>query len=100
MNVSFWNTHKNKCINEFLMSIIIERDIDIMIMAEYEDDINSLINMLYIKEKYYREVVPIACKKIKIIHRNNITTEMNNDCSNYVSINILKGKLNFQLFAF
>lgn len=99
MNISFWNTHRNKSINDFIALMIIENDIDIMIMAEYEDDIDSLINMLYVKEKYYNEVVPIACKKIKIIYRNNITAEMNNDCSNYVSLNVLKENLNFQLFA-
>ena len=46
MNISFWNTHKNKSINEFLISMIIEKNIDMMILAEYEDDIKHLINDL------------------------------------------------------
>ena len=89
MNISFWNTHKNKSINEFLISMIIEKNIDMMILAEYEDDIKHLINELYIKKKYYTEITPIACKKIKILYRKNIIIEINNECSNYVSISVL-----------
>lgn len=99
MNISFWNTHKNKSINEFLISMIIEKNIDMMILAEYEDDINHLINELYIKKKYYTEITPIACKKIKILYRKNIIIEINNECSNYVSISVLNCNLNFELFA-
>ena len=50
MNISFWNTHKNEKINEFLISLILEKNLDIMILAEYNDNINYIINELYIKK--------------------------------------------------
>lgn len=99
MNISFWNTHRNKEINEFLISIINEKNIDIMIMAEYEDNINYLINELYIKGMYYAEINPIACKKIKILYRKDMIVEINNDCSNYVSILVSDYNFEFELFA-
>lgn len=99
MNISFWNTHRNKEINEFLVSIINEKNIDIMIMAEYEDNINYLINELYIKGMYYTAANPIAYKKIKILYRRGIIIEINNDCSNYVSILVSNYNFEFELFA-
>lgn len=99
MNIAFWNTHKNKTINEFIKKMIQEKNIDIMIVSEYADDINKLINELYVCEEYYNEILPIACKKIKIICKNDINVQLNNDCSNYISITINKNDFNFELFA-
>lgn len=99
MNVSFWNTHKNNDINEFIMEMIIEKSIDVMILAEYTDNINKLINELYIHGEYYDEITPIACKKIKMLYKKDISIQINNDCSNYVSIDIKRYSLAFELFA-
>lgn len=99
MNIAFWNTHKNKEINEFLMLMIIENDIDIMIIAEYEDNINNLINDLYIRGMLYIEAPIIACKKIKMLYKKRITVEINSDCSNYVSMFISNEGIEFELFT-
>ena len=99
MNISFWNTHKNKEINNFLIDMIIEKNIDIMLLSEYSDNVNYLINELYVMGKYYDEISPIACKKIKILYNKDLFIDINDDCSNYVSIRILKDCFDFELFA-
>lgn len=99
MNISFWNTHRNKKINKILISLILEKNIDIMILAEYNDNINFIINELYIRGKEYRKVDFIACEKILMICRKDINIEHNDDSSNYVSIEISKHDFNFYLFA-
>ncbi len=99
MNISFWNTYRNKEINEFLISLIIEKNLDILVLAEYNDNIYDLINELYIKGRSFKEVNFLACKKIIILCRKVISIELNDDNSNYVSIAISKNNLNFYLFA-
>jgi len=69
MRTVFWNVHKNKNINELICQLIIENDIDIIGLAEYEDDINDLIKKLfYIGKKYY-EIIAIGCRRIHIISK-------------------------------
>ena len=99
MKISFWNTYRNKDINSFLIPMIIEKKIDIMILAEYEDNIDCLLNNLYINGESYDKFIPIACKKIRIVYRKDINVELNNDCSNYVSITINYHECQFELFA-
>ncbi len=99
MNISFWNTHKNEKINEFLISLILEKNLDIMILAEYNDNINYIINELYIKGKVYKKVDFFACEKIIVLCRKVINIELNDDSSNYASIAISAHKLKFQLFV-
>ena len=99
MNITFWNTHKNKKINEFLIALILEKNLDIMILAEYDDNIDYIINELYIKGKIYKKIYFLACKKIIIICRKFINIELNDDSSNYASIAISTNKLKFQLFV-
>ena len=99
MNILFWNTHKNEKINEILLLAIKKYCIDIVILAEYVDNIDSLINDLYIENMHYKEIKPIACKKIQVICKKNIFTELHNDNTHYISIFIKKHDLEFELFA-
>lgn len=46
LRVCFWNTNKNENINEYISDIIVEQEIDILALAEYESDIEELKKML------------------------------------------------------
>lgn len=46
MKVLFWNTHQNKDINPILYEIIVENDISIVILAEYDAQADDLIESL------------------------------------------------------
>ena len=46
MRIVFWNTNKNENINEYISDIIVEQEIDILVLAEYESDIEELKKML------------------------------------------------------
>ncbi|MCI9180803.1 MAG: endonuclease/exonuclease/phosphatase family protein [Lachnospiraceae bacterium] len=50
MRIMFWNTHRNKTINEYIVSLVMDYDIDIFIMAEYNADEIELDRLL---KKYY-----------------------------------------------
>ncbi len=50
MRIMFWNTHRNKAINEYIVSLVMDYDIDIFIMAEYNADEIELDRLL---KKYY-----------------------------------------------
>ena len=48
MNILFWNTSKNLTdnITNCLDEIIHEKDCDIVVLAEFDNDINNLCNMV------------------------------------------------------
>lgn len=55
MKYFFWNTHKEK-VNKLLESIILKNMYDIVILAEYEDNIDELIDKLYEKDMEYKNI--------------------------------------------
>lgn len=99
MNIIFWNTNRNENINKYLLQLIEEKDADIIILAEYNDQSSKLINELYLKDLYFKVVRGIACKKINVMFKSNIKPTLNDDNANYISLKIEKNNLQFQLFA-
>lgn len=99
MNIVFWNTNRNKNINKYILQLIDDRNIDIIVLAEYTSQENKLINDLYIKELNYESAQGISCKKIKIIFKKDINIILNDDNANYISLKIERTNLRFQLFA-
>ncbi|MSR92269.1 hypothetical protein [Inconstantimicrobium porci] len=71
MNYLFWNVHKNKNINNILCKIIINNNIDIVALAEYDGDGTQLLEMLSEKSFYLYEVPKIACNRISIFTKYN-----------------------------
>ena len=45
MRILFWNTNGNK-INQYIADLVRDYNIDVLIMAEYEDEKNELENLL------------------------------------------------------
>ena len=64
MKIMFWNTYKNTSINQVICEIAREKDIDIIVLAEYQDDIQNLIGDLNMQP-----YVTLGCDRIKIIGR-------------------------------
>lgn len=67
MRIAFWNTHKNKKINEVIRQLILEERIDLMVMAEYSDadGLKSLVSSLY----GYKMCLTPGCKRISMVGR-------------------------------
>lgn len=40
MKILFWNTHNN--VNEYIVNLVIDNDIDVLVMVEYEDELKML----------------------------------------------------------
>lgn len=68
MNFLFWNTNKNK-VNNILKDIIIENNCDIVVLAEYEDNINSLLYSLDENDVDMYNFTMIACERIILLTR-------------------------------
>lgn len=67
MKILFWNTHNNKNINHILSELIIDNNVSIAVLAEYEADISNLINSLFEQKIKMWEYNTIGCDRIKII---------------------------------
>lgn len=46
MKILFWNTHKNHDIDSYILDFAVEHSCDIIILAEYVNNINGLCNQL------------------------------------------------------
>lgn len=66
MNYLFWNTNRNN-INNYLKSLIIELNCDIVILAEYRDDIYDLLEKLSNENFNLYHVPKIGCQRIDIL---------------------------------
>ena len=41
LKILFWNTHSNN-VNEYIVNLVIDNGIDVLVMAEYEDNEDEL----------------------------------------------------------
>lgn len=63
LRVCFWNTNKNENINEYISDIIVEQEIDILALAEYESDIEELKKMLALYNIVIEQAITIGCRQ-------------------------------------
>lgn len=66
MKYLFWNTNKKK-INSYLLSLIENLSCDIIALAEYQDDMEELLNMLHSKGIRLYHVPKMGCDRLDII---------------------------------
>ena len=66
MRLLFWNTHKKANINEYIVKLVEENQIDILIIAEYNSNIESLDNLLDESGKKLCRCNTIGSERIKI----------------------------------
>ncbi len=67
MRMAFWNTNRNVEINPYVQDIIIDNGIDIMVLAEYEANINHLRNGLRKHNIYMGKYISIGCDRITLL---------------------------------
>lgn len=85
MRIMFWNTYKNLSINQIICEITKEKNIDIIVLAEYQDNLQSLVKSLNMSPYF-----TLGCDQIKIIGKlENVEPGMQG--SRY-SIQIINGK--------
>lgn len=63
MKILFWNTNRNK-INQYIADIVRDYNIDVLIMAEYEDKKIELENLLQSYNKPLIECNTLGCDRI------------------------------------
>lgn len=64
MKFAFWDVHQNKAINNYIVDLIYENDIDIIVLAEYNDNEQKLINQLLEKGIYREKYLTSGCDRI------------------------------------
>lgn len=67
MKILFWNTSKNPRINSYIQDIIIDNKIDIIVLAEYKANIDSLKSMLYKYDINMNQYESIGCDRITLL---------------------------------
>lgn len=66
MRLLFWNTHKNEHINKYILRLVEENEIDILIVAEYNSNMEELDTMLDGSRKKLSRCNTIGSERIKI----------------------------------
>lgn len=91
MRILFWNTYQNDKINTILTEIIMENHINIVILAEYNADIYSLITELRSNNIIMEKYITTGCKRIQIIGNiTNVKPELQTD---HVSMQIINDEI-------
>ena len=72
MIVAFWNVNKNCTIDNLIFDLLYENKVDILILAEYENDIDELCKKLNTKIPRFKPLqsVSIGCDRIKGIYNS------------------------------
>lgn len=81
--IMFWNVHRNPNIDYILQDVILEKECNILILAEYNNNLTSFCNKLSVQNKDFYEVPIIGCKRIKIIAEKNYSAEIISDSQYY-----------------
>ena len=90
MKFLFWNTCKNANINNVLSDLIVENNVDIAILAEYNSDLTKLISILSSRKTTVDEYITTGSDRIKMLGR--ISHVIPQTQSKYYSIQIIKNK--------
>lgn len=90
MKFAFWNVNKNKSINGYIAEIVIENDIDIVVLAEYEDDRYELINQLKNNNMDMSQYFTAGCDRIIILGKVKNVVPANQD--KYYTVQVINDK--------
>jgi len=89
MKILFWNVCKNININYLLSQLIVENDISIVALAEYDANMSELIRVLSEHGIFMRPYITTGCTRIKILGTSNCVEP---GCqSPYASFQIING---------
>lgn len=100
MNYLFWNTNE-KPVNNVLKELISGLKCDIIGLAEYKDNIQELINGLWMEGFYLYEVPQIGCKRIQILTKYEVDSIIHFEEQSYYTVKkIPHDKYGFHIIAF
>lgn len=66
MRILFWNTHKNHNINPYVISLVIDYNIDIVVLAEYEADVAQMSELFDNNISGFSKCYTNGCDRIHI----------------------------------
>ena len=75
MNVIFWNVNKNDNIDKTLALLVLENNVDLLVLAEYNGDTEILCKQISNANKTYSSLQVIGCDKIKGIVNSQYSQE-------------------------
>lgn len=93
MRFLFWNTHKNQNINRILCSLIVEYNINIVILAEYESNSEELIRILSQNGTLVHQYVVIGCDRIKLFGTLSMEDVEPSRANSYCTMQKIKDEL-------
>lgn len=95
MNIAFWNVNKNCNIDDFLEQMVLENDLDILILAEYNGNIKEFSERFCAPNKTYRQLQTLGCDKISgIVNAKYIQEQLTTE-SRYCLVNIKSSYFSF-----
>ena len=90
MKFAFWNVHQNPVINHYIVDLIYENELDIIVLAEYKDNEQKLIDELTQKGIYMEKYLTSGCDRIMMF--GSIQKVMPANQNKYYSIQIIDKK--------
>jgi len=84
MIICFWNVNKNKSLDNLILELVQENKIDILALAEYDNDTEQLCKLLDQRETRYKPLQCIGCDKIKGIYNSKYTQKPLKATSRYI----------------
>lgn len=66
MRILFWNTHKNKDINPYIASLVLDNEIDILALSEYDANIDELNAMFKDNNQRLIKCNTLGCDRIDV----------------------------------
>lgn len=88
MKCLFWNTNK-EIINDYVVKLSVKNDYDMIILAEYEDDVNDLLKKMQ-SNKIIMYKIMSNCKRIKILSKSKPNKIKHCNETEYYTIKILE----------
>ena len=79
MRLLFWNTHRNLKINDYIRSMVIEHEINIVVLSEYSADIKKLIGRLREDGRYFSAANTKGADRITILYSDADLEPANQD---------------------
>lgn len=80
----FWNTNKNKNIDDYLIDLVKNKSIDIIILAEYNNDVDNLCRKLYLKDLNFKKTQTFeGCKRINFLCKEYYKDEVLRENAHY-----------------
>lgn len=66
MKILFWNTNKNPDINQYIESLVMDYDVDILVIAEYYSAEKELSELLKMSKQKLEQCNTLGCNRIKV----------------------------------